>query len=137
DLMVGETVIAIGNAFGYEHTVTVGVVSAVARDVSLNKDVSYKALIQTDASINPGNSGGPLLNVRGDLVGLNVAIRAGAQGIGFRAPGRHRRPRRRPPPGSGRDRRTQPRHHRPHRRRPRRYRARRPRRGPSRDSRPR
>jgi serine protease Do len=86
DLMVGETVIAIGNAFGYEHTVTVGVVSAVARDVSLNKDVSYKALIQTDASINPGNSGGPLLNVRGDLVGLNVAIRAGAQGIGFAIP---------------------------------------------------
>jgi serine protease Do len=86
DLMVGETVIAIGNAFGYEHTVTVGVVSAVARDVALNKEVSYKALIQTDASINPGNSGGPLLNIRGELVGLNVAIRAGAQGIGFAIP---------------------------------------------------
>jgi serine protease Do len=86
DLMVGETVIAIGNAFGYEHTVTVGVVSAVARDVALNKEVSYKALIQTDASINPGNSGGPLLNVKGELVGLNVAIRAGAQGIGFAIP---------------------------------------------------
>jgi serine protease Do len=86
DLLVGETVIAIGNAFGYEHTVTVGVVSAVSRDVALNKDVSYKALIQTDASINPGNSGGPLLNVKGELVGLNVAIRAGAQGIGFAIP---------------------------------------------------
>jgi serine protease Do len=86
DLLVGETVIAIGNAFGYEHTVTVGVVSAVARDVALNKEVSYKALIQTDASINPGNSGGPLLNVKGELVGLNVAIRAGAQGIGFAIP---------------------------------------------------
>jgi serine protease Do len=84
--MVGETVIAIGNAYGYEHTVTVGVVSAIGRDVTLNKDVSYKALIQTDASINPGNSGGPLLNVYGELVGVNVAIRAGAQGIGFAIP---------------------------------------------------
>jgi serine protease Do len=86
DLMVGETVVAIGNAYGYEHTVTVGVVSAVARDVTLNKEVSYKALIQTDASINPGNSGGPLLNIYGELVGVNVAIRAGAQGIGFAIP---------------------------------------------------
>ncbi len=86
DLLVGETVIAIGNAYGYEHTVTVGVVSATGRDVTLNKEVSYKALIQTDASINPGNSGGPLLNVFGELVGLNVAIRAGAQGIGFAIP---------------------------------------------------
>jgi len=86
DLMVGETVIAIGNAYGYEHTVTVGVVSAVSRDVNLNKEMSYKALIQTDASINPGNSGGPLLNVHGELIGINVAIRAGAQGIGFAIP---------------------------------------------------
>jgi serine protease Do len=86
DLMVGETVIAIGNAYGYEHSVTVGVVSAVSRDVTLNKEVSYKALIQTDASINPGNSGGPLLNVHGELIGVNVAIRAGAQGIGFAIP---------------------------------------------------
>lgn len=86
DLMVGETVIAVGNAYGYEHTVTVGVVSAVGRDVTLNKEVSYKALIQTDASINPGNSGGPLLNVHGELIGVNVAIRAGAQGIGFAIP---------------------------------------------------
>ena len=86
DLMVGETVIAIGNAYGYEHTVTVGVVSAVKRDVTLNKEISYKQLIQTDASINPGNSGGPLLNINGELVGVNVAIRAGAQGIGFAIP---------------------------------------------------
>src|SRR5262249_17029913 len=50
------------------------------------KEISYKALIQTDASINPGNSGGPLLNVNGDLIGVNVAIRAGAQGIGFAIP---------------------------------------------------
>lgn len=86
DLMVGETVIAIGNAYGYEYTVTVGVVSAVKRDVNLNKEVSYKSLIQTDASINPGNSGGPLLNINGELVGVNVAIRAGAQGISFAIP---------------------------------------------------
>ena len=86
DVMVGETVIAIGNAYGYEHTVTVGIVSAIKRDVTLNKEVSYKALIQTDASINPGNSGGPLLNINGELIGVNVAIRAGAQGIGFAIP---------------------------------------------------
>jgi serine protease Do len=86
DLMQGETVVAVGNAYGYEHSVTVGVVSYVGRDVSLNKEVSYKALIQTDASINPGNSGGPLLNLHGELIGVNVAIRAGAQGIGFAIP---------------------------------------------------
>jgi serine protease Do len=86
DLMVGETVIAIGNAFGYEHTVSAGVISSLSRDVVLNKEVSYKALIQTDASINPGNSGGPLLNVNGELIGVNVAIRAGAQGIAFAIP---------------------------------------------------
>ncbi len=86
DLMVGEPVVAIGNAYGYENSVTAGVVSAVSRDVNLNKEVSYKALIQTDASINPGNSGGPLLNAYGELIGVNVAIRAGAQGIGFAIP---------------------------------------------------
>jgi serine protease Do len=86
DLMVGEAVVAIGNAFGYEHTVSYGIVSAIKRDVTLNKDIAYKSLIQTDASINPGNSGGPLLNVHGELVGVNVAIRAGAQGIGFAIP---------------------------------------------------
>ena len=86
DLMVGEPVIAIGNAFGYEHTVTQGRVSFKGRDVSLNKDTGYKNLIQTSAPINPGNSGGPLLNVLGELVGVNVAIRAGAQNIGFALP---------------------------------------------------
>jgi serine protease Do len=89
DLMVGETVIAVGNAYGYEHTVSVGIVSALKRDVTLNKDMAYKSLIQTDASINPGNSGGPLVNVNGELVGVNVAIRAGAQGIGFAIPVDH------------------------------------------------
>jgi serine protease Do len=86
DVMVGETVIAIGNAYGYEHTASTGIVSAVGRDVTLNKEVSYKSLIQTDAAINPGNSGGPLLNIYGDMIGINVAIRAGAQNIGFAIP---------------------------------------------------
>lgn len=83
DLMVGEAVIAIGNAFGYEHSVTDGRVSYKGRDVALNKEMGYKGLIQTSAPINPGNSGGPLLNVLGEVVGVNVAIRAGAQNIGF------------------------------------------------------
>ena len=77
DVLVGESVVAIGNAYGYPHTVTEGIVSAIKRDVTLNKDISYKQLIQTSAPINPGNSGGPLLNINGDLIGVNVAIRAG------------------------------------------------------------
>lgn len=86
DLMIGEPVIAIGNAYGYEHTVSNGRVSFKGRDVALNKDMGYKNLIQTSAPINPGNSGGPLLNVLGEVVGVNVAIRAGAQNIGFALP---------------------------------------------------
>jgi serine protease Do len=86
DLMVGETVVAVGNAFGYEHTVSAGIVSALHRNVQVNEVQQYLDLIQTDASINPGNSGGPLLNVDGEMVGLNVAVRAGAQGIGFAIP---------------------------------------------------
>jgi serine protease Do len=66
--------------------VSQGIVSAVKRDVTLNKELSYKSLIQTDACINPGNSGGPLVNILGEMVGVNVAIRAGAQGIGFAIP---------------------------------------------------
>ena len=86
DLMRGETVIAIGNAFGYEGTVTQGIVSAIFRDVEVTDTQSYRNLIQTDAGINPGNSGGPLINVRGEVIGINVAIRAGAQRIGFAIP---------------------------------------------------
>lgn len=86
DLMLGETVIAVGNAFGYEHTVTAGIISSLSRDVEVNATQSYKNLLQTDASINPGNSGGPLLNLDGEVVGINVAIRAGAQRIGFAIP---------------------------------------------------
>jgi len=86
DLMVGETVIALGNAFGYENTVTRGIVSALHRNVQISDTQSYEDLIQTDASINPGNSGGPLLNIDGEMIGINVAVRAGAQGIGFTIP---------------------------------------------------
>jgi serine protease Do len=86
DLMLGETVIAIGNAFGYENTASVGIISYLGRNVTLADDQVYRNLIQTDACINPGNSGGPLINIDGELVGINVAVRAGAQGIGFALP---------------------------------------------------
>ncbi len=86
DLMLGETVITIGNAFGYENTISKGIVSALKRHVTLSDDQVYRNLIQTDACINPGNSGGPLINVDGELVGINVATRSGAQGIGFALP---------------------------------------------------
>ncbi len=86
DLMIGEDVITIGNAFGYENTVSVGIISALKRNVTLADDQVYRNLIQTDACINPGNSGGPLINIDGELIGINVAVRAGAQGIGFALP---------------------------------------------------
>lgn len=86
DLMPGEPVIAVGNAYGYEHTVTRGIISALGRDVQVSDTQAYDDLIQTDASINPGNSGGPLLSIEGKMIGLNVAVRAGAQGIGFAIP---------------------------------------------------
>jgi serine protease Do len=85
DLMIGETVIAIGNPFGLSHTVTTGVVSALDRSVRA-EDRVYRHFIQTDASINPGNSGGPLLNIDGDVIGINTAIYQKAQGIGFAIP---------------------------------------------------
>jgi Do/DeqQ family serine protease len=85
DLMIGETVIAIGNPFGFSNTVTTGVISALNRSVRADETV-YQNFIQTDASINPGNSGGPLLTIAGDLVGINTAIYAKAQGIGFAIP---------------------------------------------------
>ncbi|MCU0597536.1 MAG: trypsin-like peptidase domain-containing protein, partial [Desulfobacterota bacterium] len=85
DLMIGESVIAIGNPFGLTHTVTTGVVSALDRSVRA-EDRVYRHFIQTDASINPGNSGGPLLNIDGDVIGINTAIYQKAQGIGFAIP---------------------------------------------------
>jgi len=82
-LKVGEWVMAIGNPFGLTETVTVGVVSAKGRVIGAGP---YDDFIQTDASINPGNSGGPLLNIKGEVVGINAAIYAGGQGIGFAIP---------------------------------------------------
>jgi len=86
DLMVGETVIALGNPFGLESTVTVGVLSAKNRSVMLRGQEAYAGLMQTDAAINPGNSGGALVNIHGELIGINVAIHAEAEGIGFAIP---------------------------------------------------
>ncbi len=86
DLMRGEPVIAIGNPFGYHHTVTEGIISALHRNIPVNGAQEYPDLIQTDASINPGNSGGPLLNAEGLMIGINAAVRIGAQGIGFAIP---------------------------------------------------
>ena len=85
NLMIGETVIAIGNPFGFSNTVTTGVISATNRSIKVD-DAFYHDFIQTDASINPGNSGGPLLNIYGELIGINTAIYAKAQGIGFAIP---------------------------------------------------
>lgn len=83
NLKVGEWVMAIGNPFGLTETVTVGVVSAKGRIIGAGP---YDDFIQTDASINPGNSGGPLLNIKGEVIGINSAIYAGGQGIGFAIP---------------------------------------------------
>ncbi|MBW1616834.1 MAG: Do family serine endopeptidase [Deltaproteobacteria bacterium] len=85
NLMIGETVIAIGNPFGFSHTVTTGVISALKRSIKTDNQV-FNNFIQTDASINPGNSGGPLLNINGELIGINTAVYAKAQGIGFAIP---------------------------------------------------
>ncbi|HEX6087426.1 MAG TPA: trypsin-like peptidase domain-containing protein [Thermoanaerobaculia bacterium] len=87
DLMIGETVVAVGNPFGLSGTVTTGVLSALGRSVpSETQGRTYTDFLQTDASINPGNSGGPLLNIEGKVIGINVAIYAQAQGIGFAIP---------------------------------------------------
>jgi len=82
DLMIGEPVIAVGNPLGYSHSVSTGIVSAVHRDLG-DPSIKLADLIQTDAAINPGNSGGPLLNAYGQVIGINTAIRANAQNIGF------------------------------------------------------
>jgi Do/DeqQ family serine protease len=87
DLMIGETVIAIGNPFGLSHTVTSGVLSALGRTVPSERgERVFTDFLQTDASINPGNSGGPLVNILGEVVGINTAIIQGASGIGFAIP---------------------------------------------------
>jgi serine protease Do len=88
---VGESVVAIGNPQGFDHTVTAGVLSATGREITIpgengEKDRKYENLLQTDASINPGNSGGPLLNLNGEVIGINVAVSSDSQGIGFAIP---------------------------------------------------
>ena len=87
DLLIGETVVAIGNPFGLSNTVTAGVLSALGRSVPGDNQRVYNDFIQIDAPINPGNSGGPVVNIQGDLIGIATAIiGGGAQGIGFAIP---------------------------------------------------
>jgi len=86
DLRVGQRAIAIGNPFGLDRTLTTGVISALGRPLQTNNDSYIYNVIQTDAAINPGNSGGPLLNSRGEVIGVNTAIQQDAQGIGFAVP---------------------------------------------------
>lgn len=88
---VGEWLVAIGNPQGFDHTVTTGVLSAKERGITIagengEANREYEHLLQTDASINPGNSGGPLLNLNGEVVGINVAVSSDSQGIGFAIP---------------------------------------------------
>ena len=89
DLQVGQKVIAIGNPFGFDHTVTKGIVSAIGRNMPGAGGVTIRDMIQTDASINPGNSGGPLLDSTGRLIGMNTMIispSGSSSGIGFAVP---------------------------------------------------
>jgi serine protease Do len=86
DILIGETVVAIGNPLGYGHSVSAGIVSAIGRTLEFDEQRVYRDLIQTDAPINPGNSGGPLLNVNAEVIGINTAIRGDAQNIGFAIP---------------------------------------------------
>jgi S1-C subfamily serine protease len=85
-LRVGQLVVAIGNPYGLDFTVTAGVVSALGRSLPIDRDHKLENLIQTDTSINPGNSGGPLVDVQGRVVGITTAILPFAQGLGFAVP---------------------------------------------------
>ncbi|WP_319415058.1 trypsin-like peptidase domain-containing protein [Marispirochaeta aestuarii] len=89
NLKVGQKVLAIGNPFGYDRTLTTGIVSGLGRPVRTSSNIVIRDMIQTDASINPGNSGGPLLNSRGEMIGINTMIYSpsgGSVGIGFATP---------------------------------------------------
>lgn len=85
DLLLGETVITLGNPFGLEHSVSQGLLSAINRELGDGED-AFNDILQTDAAINPGNSGGPLVNLDGNVIGINQAMRSDAQGIGFAIP---------------------------------------------------
>jgi serine protease Do len=89
DPILGEDVIAIGNAFGHSHTVSTGIVSGLHRNIGTQEGLKFDNLIQTDASINPGNSGGPLVNINGELIGINSAMQGMAENIGFAIPVNH------------------------------------------------
>ena len=87
-VQVGDWAVAIGSPFGFQETVTAGIISAKERDVDPTTS-QFQHFLQTDAAINPGNSGGPLLNIRGEVIGINTAIASrsgGYQGIGFALP---------------------------------------------------
>ena len=86
DLMLGETVIVLGNPFGLAQTVTVGVLSAKNREARYEGEILYNDILQSDAAVNPGNSGGPLVNIDGEVIGISVAIYREAQNIGFAVP---------------------------------------------------
>jgi len=86
DLMIGETVVAIGNPYGLSNSVSAGVLSAVGRSVPGENQRVYSDFLQIDAPINPGNSGGPVVNIQGDMIGVATAIIGGAQSIGFAIP---------------------------------------------------
>ncbi len=89
DPLLGEPAIAIGNAFGHSHTVSTGIVSGLHRNIQTREGLRFDNLLQTDASINPGNSGGPLLNINGELIGINSAMQGTAENIGFAIPVSH------------------------------------------------
>lgn len=86
DVLLGETVIVVGNPFGLSHSVTVGVLSAMNRPATYRGKVLFRDILQTDAAVNPGSSGGPLVNIEGDVIGVNVAFDQEAQNIGFALP---------------------------------------------------
>ncbi len=84
--LLGETVIAVGNPYGLDSTISRGILSGIGRETTFQGNVIFSDLLQTDTAINPGNSGGPLINLSGNMLGMNTAIQKDAQGIGFAIP---------------------------------------------------